>query len=107
MEVTEIQCDSVLKIKYNEAVIPQFYYQLPSHYSEMRQFAARTLAILGSAYLCEQLFLLMKANMSALKSRLTAENLSSILKIASSQNQKPHIEKLVSRKRCLMSIKKP
>jgi hypothetical protein len=86
MGLIETQCNSVLKNKYNEVRIPQFYYYLPGHYSEMRQLAVRILAMLGSTYLCEQLFSLTKANKSAQKSRLRAEHLSSILKVAASQN---------------------
>jgi hypothetical protein len=57
MELTEIQRDSVLKNKCNEVGVLQFYYYFPSHYSEMRQFAVRILALRGSTYLlCEQLF---------------------------------------------------
>jgi hypothetical protein len=63
----------------------------------MRQVAERILAMFSSKYLCEQLFSLMEANKSAPKSRLVAERISSILKMASSQNQKPDTEKLVSR----------
>jgi hypothetical protein len=107
MGLRKIQCDSVLKNKYNEAGISQFYYYLPSHYSQMRQFAVRILAMLGSTYFCELLFALMKANKWIQKSTLTAEHLSSVLKIASSHNQKPDIEKFVSRKRCQISGKKP
>jgi RAB protein geranylgeranyltransferase component A len=77
----------VLKNKYNEVEIPQFYYYLTSHYSEMCQSAARILATLGSTYIREQTLSLVKANKSAQESRLTAEHLSSILKITSSQNQ--------------------
>ncbi|PNF30094.1 hypothetical protein B7P43_G03134 [Cryptotermes secundus] len=45
------------------------------------------LAMFGSTYLCEQLFSLVKATKTTHRSRLTAEHLSSILKIASSQSQ--------------------
>jgi hypothetical protein len=70
MGLSEIQCDSLLKNKYNEVGIPQFYYYyLPSHCSEMRQFAVRILAMLGSVYLCGHLFSFMKANKSAQKSK--------------------------------------
>ncbi|PNF38763.1 hypothetical protein B7P43_G14030, partial [Cryptotermes secundus] len=55
MELIEMQCDSILKDKYNEIY-------LPSQCSKMRQFAARILAMFGSTYLCEQLFSLVKAN---------------------------------------------
>jgi hypothetical protein len=48
MELIEMQCDSILKDKYNEIGIPQFFSYLPSQYSKMRQFAARILAMFGS-----------------------------------------------------------
>ena len=105
MELIEMQCDSILKDKYNEIGIPEFFSHLPSQYSKMRQFAARILAMFGSTYLCEQLFSLVKTTKTTHRSRLTAEHLSSILKIASSQSQVADIEALVSRKRCQFSSK--
>ncbi|KAJ8897934.1 hypothetical protein PR048_003292 [Dryococelus australis] len=95
MALIDIQCDTVLKYKFNEVGIPKFYSYLPSHCSEMCQFATRILAVFGSTYRCEQLFSLMKANKTSHRSRLTTQHLSSILKIAS-QNVVADIETLIS-----------
>ncbi|KAJ8878576.1 hypothetical protein PR048_019154 [Dryococelus australis] len=93
----QIAIATLLKIKFNEVGIPKFYSYLPSQCSEMHQFAAVILAMFGYTYLCEQLFLLKKANTTSRRSRLTT-HFSSILKIASSQNLVADIETLVSKK---------
>lgn len=98
MELIEMQSDSVLMNKFIDIEIPQIYSYLPINYPEMCLFAARILAMFGSTYLCEQLFLLMKANKTSQRSRLTTEHLSSILKITSAQNQNTEIENLFQRK---------
>ena len=53
MELAESQCNAILKYKYSDFGIPQFYYCLSSHCSEMHQFVVRILAMFGSSYLCE------------------------------------------------------
>ncbi|PNF15430.1 hypothetical protein B7P43_G18458 [Cryptotermes secundus] len=95
-----------LKLKPWEGQMKNFFSYLPSQYSQMRQFAARILAIFGSTYLCEQLFSLVKTTKTTHRSRLTAEDLSSILKIASSESQVAKINSLVSRKTCQFSSTK-
>ncbi|KAJ8882489.1 hypothetical protein PR048_014300, partial [Dryococelus australis] len=93
MELIDIQCNT----------IPKYYSYLPSQCSEMRKFAAGILAMFGSTYLCVQFFSLMKANKTSHRSRLTTKHLSSILKIASSQNLVADIETLVSKKKVVKS----
>ncbi|KAJ8893806.1 hypothetical protein PR048_006407 [Dryococelus australis] len=70
MELIDLQCDNVLKNKFNEIEIPKFYSYLSSQCSEMHQFSARILAIFGSTYLCDKLFSLMKANKNSHPPRL-------------------------------------
>jgi hypothetical protein len=106
MELIELQCDSILKQKFRDAGVPEFYSYLPKDkYPQIIQFACQICAMFGSTYLCEQLFSLMKRNKTPERSRLTDDHLSSIMKIVSAQDLKPDINKICAGKRCQVSGK--
>jgi hypothetical protein len=106
MELIEIQNDSNIKRKFNEVGVPNFYNFLPVRYVETHRFTCKIKSMFSSTYLCEQLFSLMNSNKSSVRSRLTDIHLNSVLKVASSNNISPEIEKLVEEKRCQISSKK-
>lgn len=105
LELIELQCDSFLKRKYDEITdIAQFYQLLPNdRFPNFKRFVAEILALFGSTYTCEQFFSIMNLNKSAVRTRLTDDNLSSTLKVAVSNKFKPNIEKLSSEMRCQKS----
>ena len=105
MELLELQCDSILKQKYAEVGIPEFYTFLSRERFPrlLAAAAARIIAMFGSTYVCEQFFSSMKVNKSVLRSRLTDEHLQATLRLVSSHKVMPNIEVLVDAKRCQLS----
>ena len=101
MELMELQCDTLLKQKYAEVGIPEFYKFLSfDKFPKLCAFALRILAMFGSTYVCEQFFSTMKVNKSAIRSRLTDEHLQSVLRLATIKDAslKPDIDSLVNSK---------
>ncbi|CAI6350830.1 unnamed protein product [Macrosiphum euphorbiae] len=89
-----------------EKLSSDFYSFVPTRYVEIRRFASKIISMFSSTYQCEQLFPLMNSNKSPVRSRLTDTHLNAVLKVASSNNMSPEIEKLVGEKRCQISSKK-
>ena len=72
MEMLNLQCDTVLKQKYTDVGVPDFYkFLLPEKFMKLVSVAASIMAMFGSTYVCEQIFSSMKINNSVLRSRLT------------------------------------
>ncbi|KAH1182303.1 hypothetical protein KIL84_010057 [Mauremys mutica] len=89
MELVEVQCDIILKPKYTNVGIPEFYQFLSQERFPMLFSAStRLMALFGSTYICEQFFSSMKINKSVLRSRLTDEHLQATLRLVSSQDIK-------------------
>ena len=104
MELVELQCDTVLKQKYAEVEIPEFYTFLSrERFPKLLSAAVRIIAMFGSTYVCEQFFSSMKVNKTVLRSRLTDEHLQATLRLVSADKLKPKIEVLVDEKRCQLS----
>ena len=106
MEFVEVQCDTVLKQKYAEVEIPEFYTFLSREiFPKLLSAAARIIAMFGSTYVlvCEQFFLSMKVNKTVLRSRLTDEHLQATQRLVCAEKLKPNIEVLVDEKRCQLS----
>ena len=104
MELVELQCDTILKQKYAEVEIPEFYTFLPrERFPKLLSAAARIIAMFGSTYVCEQFFSSMKLNQTVLRSPLTDEHLQATLRLVSADKLKPNIEVLVDKKRCQLS----
>ena len=99
----ELQCNKTLKAKYDTVGPAQLICFIPEAMPQLRQHAARTLCIFGSTYLCEQLLSVMKINKTSNRSGLTDQRLQSILRISTTQNLTPIINKLVAKKRCQAS----
>ncbi|XP_049748425.1 general transcription factor II-I repeat domain-containing protein 2B-like isoform X1 [Elephas maximus indicus] len=102
MEVIELQCNTVLKTKYDDLGIPEFYKYLGKSYPQYRNHCAKILSMFGSTYLCEQLFSVMKLSKTKFRSQLKDTRLNSVLHIAT-RNRRPDIDILVQKKRCQVS----
>ncbi|XP_067949860.1 general transcription factor II-I repeat domain-containing protein 2-like [Watersipora subatra] len=104
MELVELQCDTILKQKYAEVGIPEFYTFLSrERFPRLLSATARILPMFGSTFACEQFFSSMKVNKSVLRSQLTNEHLQATLRLVSSHKIKPNIDALVDAKRCQVS----
>ncbi|XP_069764237.1 general transcription factor II-I repeat domain-containing protein 2A-like [Narcine bancroftii] len=95
---TNLQME-LIEPKYDSVGAVQF---LPDTLPQLRAQAAQMLSMLGSTYLCEQLFSLM-INKTPHRSRLTDEHLHSVLRISSAQGLTPEYDELASKKRCQVS----
>jgi len=75
MEVLDLQCDTILKQKYIDVGVSDFYKFLSREkYPKAVSAAAELMAMFGSTYtFCKQFFSSMKNNKFALWSRLTDE----------------------------------
>ncbi|XP_029647093.1 general transcription factor II-I repeat domain-containing protein 2-like [Octopus sinensis] len=60
MELTELQCNGILKEKYNCVGPARFTCVIPKALPQLRLHATRTRSLFGSTYLCEQPFSVMK-----------------------------------------------
>ncbi|EGV96861.1 General transcription factor II-I repeat domain-containing protein 2, partial [Cricetulus griseus] len=60
MEVIDLQCNTVLRTKYDKVGIPDFYKHLWSSYPKYRSHCAKMLSMFSSTHICEQLFSIMK-----------------------------------------------
>ncbi|XP_031247017.1 general transcription factor II-I repeat domain-containing protein 2B [Mastomys coucha] len=60
MEVIDLQCNTVLRTKYDKVGIPDFYKHLWSSYPKFRSHCAKMLSMFSSTHICEQLFSIMK-----------------------------------------------
>ncbi|XP_066130712.1 general transcription factor II-I repeat domain-containing protein 2 isoform X3 [Saccopteryx bilineata] len=82
MEVIDLQCNSVLKAKYDKVGIPEFYKYLWTSYPRYRNHCAKILSMFGSTYICEQLFSIMKLSKTKYCSQLKDSQWDSMLHIA-------------------------
>ena len=82
-------------------LISTSFYQ--GNFAKLVDAAARIMSMFGSTYVCEQFFLSVKLNKSALRSRLTDEHLRATLLLATAHDIKPNLDVLVSAKRCQLS----
>lgn len=104
MELIELQCNSELERKFREVPVIEFYKQYISRdsYPSLRFHALKMVAQFPSTYICEQFFSKMKLTKCKNRCRLTDDNLSNELRIATS-NIKANIQDLCRDKKCQIS----
>ncbi|XP_045675531.1 general transcription factor II-I repeat domain-containing protein 2B isoform X2 [Phyllostomus hastatus] len=82
MEVIDLQCNTVLKTKYDKVGVPEFYKYLWSSYPKYKTHCAKILSMFGSTYICEQLFSILKLSKMKYSSQLKDSQWDSVLHIA-------------------------
>lgn len=85
MEIIELQCDSMLKSKYDAVGIPEFYKYLGNGYPKYKNHCAKILSMFGSTYVCEQLFSVI--NKTNYCSQLKNSKMNSLLHVATQDSQ--------------------
>lgn len=70
MEIIELQCNTILKTKYDDVGIPECYRYLGNGYPKYKKHCAEILCMFGSTYVYEQLFSLMKLSKTKYCSQL-------------------------------------
>jgi len=91
LEIIDLQCDSDLKTKFALATLDTFYRHVFSGYSKVTSLTTNVLCMLGTTYLCEQVFFVININKTKLRSRLTHSHLNDILKVPATQDLTPDL----------------
>ena len=96
-ELLNLMCDSLPKEKYVKIDFLEFSkFLLHEKYYLLFDSSFRILAMLGSTYVCEQCFLLIKINKFSLRSILADEHLQSIVRLVNGKGFKPSFDNLVA-----------
>ena len=103
LEIIDLQCDTNMKEKFASVGLDTFYQYLLPGYPKLTSLAAKVLSMLGTTYLFEQVFSVLKLNKTKHRSRLTNTHLNDIVKCAATQDLTPDIDALVKAKRCQVS----
>ena len=83
-ELIDLQSSDMLKDKYKEGILIEFYKCLPSdQYVHLKDFARGFTSISGTTYLCEKTFSKMKYMKSSYRAMLSDDRLQSLLMIGS------------------------
>lgn len=83
LELIDLQCDMVLKDKFNSLKLDEFYASLSAaKFPNIRRMAQRMLVLFGSTYVCEQTFSVMNTNKAPHRSQMSDEHLRCVLRIA-------------------------
>ncbi|XP_069920604.1 general transcription factor II-I repeat domain-containing protein 2B isoform X2 [Oryctolagus cuniculus] len=82
LEVIDLQCNTLLKAKYDKVGVPEFYRHLCSSYPRLRAHCAKVLSMFGSTHICEQLFAIMKLSKTEYCSQLKTAPWDSVLHVA-------------------------
>lgn len=86
LELIDLQCDTVLKEKFNSVKLDEFYASLSSaKFPNIQKIAQSMLVLFGSTYVCEQTFSVMNTNKAPHRSQLSDEHLRSVLRIATTK----------------------
>lgn len=86
LELIDLQSEQLLKDNFNSMDILTFYQSLNGHkFKSFLNYVQKVLVYFGSTYRCEATFSLMRYTKNRYRSRLTDENLHSLLKIASTE----------------------
>ncbi|GFQ99430.1 general transcription factor II-I repeat domain-containing protein 2 [Trichonephila clavata] len=98
MEMIDIQCSDIIKNKYQNSSLLEFYKSLPlTQFDNLHKFARGLFSVFGTTYLCEKTFSKMKYTKNVYRSKLTDEHLKSLLIIDTSKIS-PQLQTIVSGK---------
>ncbi|CAM5083675.1 unnamed protein product [Eretmochelys imbricata] len=82
MEVIDLQSNDLLKDKYKEGNLVEFYKCRPSdQYAHVKNLVCGLMSVFGTTYVCEKTFEMMKYVKSNYRSTLSDEHVQSILMI--------------------------
>ncbi|KAJ8892446.1 hypothetical protein PR048_005026 [Dryococelus australis] len=82
LKLTDLQANDIMKGKFKEGSLVQFYNFLPEeNYQKIKDFAHSFLSILGITYRCEQTFSLLKFTKLKYRGNLSDQHLRDILLI--------------------------
>lgn len=96
LELIDLQSSGFHKNEFKEKSLLEFYRNLPNEFSYLKRNASMYATMFGSTYICEQSFSMMTVNKSKTRNRLTDENLSAVLHIATATLE-PNITKIASK----------
>ncbi|UYV63591.1 CUL1 [Cordylochernes scorpioides] len=87
MEMIDLQCSDIIKNKYENSSLLEFYKSLPlTQFDNLHKFARGLFSVFGTTYLCEKTFSKMKYTKNVYRSKLTDEHLKSLLIIVLFEN---------------------
>jgi hypothetical protein len=93
-----LQCSDIIKNKYQNSSLLEFYKSLPLvQFDNLHKFARGLFSVFGTTYLCEKTFSKMKYTKNVYRSQLTDEHLKSLLIIGTSKIR-PQLQTIVSGK---------
>jgi hypothetical protein len=96
MEVIDLQSNDILKDKFKEGNLIEFYKFLPSdQFLQLRKFAREFISAFGTTYICEKTFSKMKYTKSCYRSQLSDEHLNALLMIGTTHFE-PQLDKILS-----------
>ena len=100
LELIKVQSDDTLKAMYMNKPLLESYrvYVSKEEFPNLRASTLKWSSVFGSTYLCEQFFSKMNITKSRYRSRLTDENLSMQLRVATSSVRPNIIKRLVKQK---------
>ncbi|UYV78542.1 hypothetical protein LAZ67_16001943 [Cordylochernes scorpioides] len=98
MEMIDLQCSDIIKNKYENSFLLEFYKSLPlTQFDNLHKFARGLFSVFGTTYLCEKTFSKMKYTKNVYRSKLTDEHLKSLLIIGTSKIS-PQLQTIVGGK---------
>ncbi|GFR20216.1 proteinral transcription factor ii-i repeat domain-containing protein 2a [Trichonephila clavata] len=98
MEMIDLQCSDIIKNKYQNSSLLEFYKSLPlTQFDNLHKFARGLFSVFGTTYLCEKTFSKMKYTKNVYRSKLTDEHLKSLLILGTSKIS-PQLQTIVSGK---------
>ena len=98
MEMIDLQCSDIIKNKYQNSSLLEFYKSLPlTQFDNLHKFARGLFSVFGTTYLCEKTFSKIKYTKNVYRSKLTDEHLKSLLIIGTSKIS-PQLQTIVSGK---------
>ncbi|UYV82702.1 hypothetical protein LAZ67_22000618 [Cordylochernes scorpioides] len=99
MEMIDLQCSDIIKNKYENSSLLEFYKSLPlTQFDNLHKFARGLFSVFGTTNLCEKTFSKMKYTKNVYRSKLTDEHLKSLLIIGTSKIS-PQLQTIKNSKR--------